>query len=134
MEPHGLSQIEFQRGSARNLSAWSNAAESERDYISSLEGLALLLVSAKGDVAAVTYWQTADELRILWAKNQLVVDNTQLSYVNQLLESAGKGTKSNEVLSLVISMCKDKILHRVQKLARSFNISQNNPRDEESNI
>jgi hypothetical protein len=132
---HGLSQVEFHRGSAKNLPAWSNATEVERDHISSLEGLALLLVfSAKGDVAAVTYWRSADELRVLWANYELVKDSAKLDYVNRLLESGIKGAKANEVLSLVISMCKDKILHRVKKLARSFNISQNNPRDEESNI
>jgi hypothetical protein len=132
---HGLSQVEFHRGSAKNLPAWSNATEVERDHISSLEGLALLLVfSAKGDVAAVTYWRSADELRVLWANYELVKDSAKLDYVNRLLESGIKGAKANEVLSLVISMCKDKILHRVKKLARSFNISKNNPRDEESNI
>jgi hypothetical protein len=131
---HGLSQVEFHRGSAKNLPAWSNATEVERDHISSLEGLALLLVfSAKGDVAAVTYWRSADELRVLWAKNEVVKDSAKLNYVNQLLECGIKGTKDNEVLRLVVSMCKDKILHRIKKLARSFNISQNNPRDEESN-
>lgn len=132
---HGLSQVEFHRGSAKNLPAWSNATKVERDHISSLEGLALLLVfSAKGDVAAVTYWRSADELRVLWAKNEVVKDSAKLNYVNQLLECGIKGTKDNEVLRLVVSMCKDKILHRIKKLARSFNISQNNPRDEESNI
>jgi hypothetical protein len=56
---HGLSQVEFHRGSARNL-----PTELDRDHISSL---ALLLVfPAKGDVAAVTiYWRSANELRVL---------------------------------------------------------------------
>jgi hypothetical protein len=48
---HALSQIEFHRGSGRDLLAWSNATQSDRDHVASLDRLALLFVfSPKGDV------------------------------------------------------------------------------------
>ena len=71
---HGLSQIEFHLRSSRDLPAWSLAT-----HVAVLEGLALLLVfNPKGDVAATSYWRTADELKLLWAKNQPIDDNNQL--------------------------------------------------------
>src|SRR5277367_1997566 len=122
---HGLSQIEYHRGSGRDLPAWSRATQSDREHVASLDGLALLLVfSPKGDVAAVSYWQSAHELKLLWAKNQPVDDSDQLRYIEKLLENVKKGTRTAELLKIVISMCKEKIFHRVKKLANSFSVSQ----------
>jgi hypothetical protein len=132
---HGLSQVEFHLGSSRDLSAWSHATQSDRDHIAILDGLALLLVFApKGDVAATSYWQSAEELKLLWAKNQPVNDNNQLWYIKDLLENIKNGTKASALLNMVIAMCKEKIFHRVKKLANLFGVSQNNQRQEESNL
>src|SRR5438046_5614912 len=118
---HGLSQIEFHLGSSRDLPAWSRATQSDRDHVAILDGLALLLVFApKGDVAATSYWRSADELKLLWAKNQPVDDSNQLRYIEDLLGNVKKGTKAAELLEIVIAMCKEKIFHRVKKLAKSF--------------
>ena len=79
---HGLSQVDFHHGSGRDLPAWSSASQSDREHVASLDGLALLLVfSPKGDVAAISYWQSAHELKLLWAKNQPVDDSNQLLYI-----------------------------------------------------
>src|SRR5437016_2163222 len=105
---HGLSQIEFHCGSGRDLSAWSRAPQSDRDHVAILEGLALLLVfTPKGDVAATSYWQSAGEFKLLWAKNQPVDDNNQLRYIKELLESVKSGTEARELLSMVIAMCRE---------------------------
>ena len=132
---HGLSQVEFHLRSSRDLPAWSHATQSDRDHVAILDGLALLLVfSPKGDVAATSYWRSADELKLLWAKNQPVDDSNQLQYIEDLFENIKNSTKDTELLDIVIAMCKDKIFHRVKKLAKSFGVSQNNQRREESNL
>src|SRR5205809_7974594 len=132
---HGLSQVEFHRGSGRDLPAWSHATQSERDHVASLDGLALLLIfSPKGDVAATSYWRSADEIKLRWAKNQPVNDCHQLRYIEELIENVKKGTKAGELLKIVIPMCTAKIFHRVKKLANSFGVSQNNLRQDESNL
>ena len=76
---HGLSQIEFHLESSRDLPAWSYTTQGHRKPVALLQGLALLLVFApKGDVAATSYWRSANELKLLWAKNQPVDDSNQL--------------------------------------------------------
>src|SRR4051794_41004666 len=118
---HGLSQIQFHLKSNRDLPAWSHATQSNQDHVAVLEGLALLLVFAPtGDVAAISYWRTKTELKLLWAKNQPVDDSDQLRYIEDLLENVKNGTKTSELLDKVIDMCSEKILHRVKKLAKSF--------------
>ena|SRR6266480_1090236 len=132
---HGLSQVEFHCGSGRDLPAWSHATQSDRDHIASLDGLALLLIfSPKGDVAATSYWRSADELKLLWAKCQPVNDDNQLRYIEELLENVKKGTKANELLKIVIPMCIEKVFHWIKKLANSFGVSWNNLRQDELNL
>ena len=73
---HGVSQIEFHLESSRDLPAWLFASQSDRDHVAILEGLALLLVFApKGDVTATSYWRSANEIKLLWAKNRPVDDS-----------------------------------------------------------
>ena len=126
---HGLSQIEFRLQSNRDLPAWSYANQSDRDHVATLDGLALLLIfTPKGDVAATSFWRSADELKLLWAKNQPVEDRNQLRYIEDLLENVKNDTEAEELLNMVIGMCREKIFHRVKKLANSFSVSQNNQR------
>jgi hypothetical protein len=133
---HGLSQIEFHRAPGRDLPAWPRASQNDRDHVGSLDGLALLLVfSPDGDVAAVSYWRTVVEFKLLWAKNQPVDDSNQLQYIENLLENAKKGAEAAELLmKIVIPMCKAKICHRVKKLAKSFGVSQTDQKLKESNL
>jgi len=132
---HGLSQVQFHYGSSKDVPAWSHATKNDRAHVAVLEGLALLLVfTPKGDVAATSSWQSADELKLLWAKNQPVDDNNQLRYIEELLENAKNGNGTDVLLNKVITMCREKIFHRVKKLANSFGVSQNNQRREESNL
>jgi len=132
---HGLSQVEFHVGSSRDLPAWSYADQSDRDHVAILDGLALLLVFApKGDVVATSYWRSAKELKLLWAKNEPVDDSGQLRYIEDLLGNIKKGTKADELLYMVIAMCREKIFHRVKKLAKSFGVSQEKQRQKESNL
>jgi len=129
---HGLSQIEFHHGSGRDL---PHATQSDREHVASLDGLALLLVfSPKGDVAAISSWRSAHEFKLLWAKNQPVDDSDQLRYIEELLENIEKDTPADELLKIVIPMCREKIFHRVKKLANSFGVSQTDQRREESNL
>jgi hypothetical protein len=131
---HGLSQVEFQHGSGRDLPGWSRATQSDREHVASLDGLALLLVfRPKGDVAAISYWRSAHELKLLWAKNQPVDDSNQLRYIEELVENVKKGTRAAELLKIVIPMCREKIFHRVRKLANSFGVSQTDQK-RESNL
>ena len=132
---HGLSQIEFHLGSGRDLPIWSHVDPSYRNHVAILEGLALLLVfDPKGDVVATSYWRSATELKLLWAKNQPVNDHNQLRYINNLLEKVKNSTEADDLLNMVIAMCREKIFHRVKKLAESFGVSQKNQRREESNL
>jgi hypothetical protein len=132
---HGLSQVEFHHGPGRDLPAWSSATQSDRDHVASLDGLALLLVfSPRGDVAAISYWRSAHELKLLWAKNQPVDDSNQLQYIEELLENAKKGTPATELLKIVIPMCREKIVHRVKKLANSFGVNQTDQKQGKSNL
>ena len=133
---HGLSQIESHSRSGRDLPAWSRATQSDREHVASLDGLALLLVFSpnKGDVVAISYWQSADGFKVLWAKNQPVDDSNQLRYIEDLLEKAKNGAPIDELLTSVISMCRDKIFHRVKKLANSFGVSPTNQKLEEWNL
>jgi hypothetical protein len=132
---HGLSQIEFHHRSGRDLPAWSHATPGDRDHVASLDGLALLLIfSPTKDVAATSYWQSAGELKLLWAKNQPVDDSSQLEYIQELLEKAKNGTQADELLRVVIPMCREKIFQRVRKLAHSFAVSKTNQKQEESNL
>jgi len=132
---HGLSQVDFHHGSGRDLRAWSRATQREREHVDSLDCLALLLVFIpKGDVAALSFWQSAHEFKLLWAKNQPVDDSDQLRYIEELLENAKKGTQATELLKIVIPMCREKIFHRVRKLANSFGVSKTNQKREKSNL
>jgi hypothetical protein len=132
---HGLALVEYHHGSGRDLPAWSHASQDDRSHVAILEGLAFLLVfSSKRDVAATSYWRSADEFKLLWAKNQPVDDDNQLRYIEELFENVKKGTKTNELLKIVIPMCIEKIFHRVNKLASSFSVSQNNLRQGELNL
>jgi hypothetical protein len=132
---HALSQVEFHFGSSRDLPARSHATQSDRDHVAILDGLALLLVfTPKGDVAAISYWRSAEELKLLWAKNQPVDDSNQLRYIEDLLDNITNGAEADALLNMVIAMCREKIFHRVKKLANSFGVSQNNQRQEESNL
>ena len=85
-------------------------------------------------MAATSSWRSADELKLLWAKNQPVNDDNQLRYIEELLENVKKGTEADELLKIVIPMCTEKIFHRVKKLANSFGVSQNNLRQDELNL
>jgi hypothetical protein len=80
------------------------------------------------------HWRSADELKLLWAKNQPVDDNNQLRYIEELLENVKNGTGTRVLLYKVIAMCRENIFHRVKKLANSFGVSQNNRGREESNL
>jgi len=51
-----------------------------------------------------------------------------------LLEKVKNGTDPYELLDMVIEMCKEKIFHRVKKLANSFGVSNSNQRQGESNL
>jgi hypothetical protein len=132
---HGLSQIEYHHGSGRDLPGWSRATQSDREHVANLDGLALLLVfGLKGDVAAISFWQSAHEFKLLWAKSQPVDDPDQLRYIEELLESAKNGTRATELLKNVILICREKIFHRVKKLANSFGVSQTDQKREKSNL
>ena len=132
---HAISQIQFHHRPSKDVPGWSHLRQDYRDHLIALEGLAHLLVfSPKSDVAAITFWQSADELKLFWAKNQPVNDERVLQYIQDLLDSARRGAKTGELLHKVISMCKDKIFQRIKKLAKSFNVSQSNQRDQESNL
>jgi len=129
---HALSQIEFHHRSNRDLPAWSRATDSDRKHVASLDGLALLLVFIpKGD-AAISYWRSANELKLLWATNQ-PVDPNQLRYIEELLKNAKNGAPASELLDIVIPICREKIFHRVKKLANSFGVSQTDQKLEQSN-
>ena len=69
-------------------------------------------------MAAVTYWRSRDEFKLLWAKDQPVNDQNQLCYIETLLENAKNGIKTDGLLHIVIAMCKEKILYRIKKLAK----------------
>jgi hypothetical protein len=132
---HGLSQIDYYHGSGRDLLDWSRATQSDREHVASLDGLALLLVfGLKRDVAAISFWQSAHEFKLLWAKNQPVDDSNQLRYIGELLENAKKGTQATKLLKIVIPMCREKIFHRIKKLANSFGVSQTDQKLEKSNL
>jgi len=132
---HALSQVEFHHRPGRDLPGWTHATQNDREHVASLDGLALLLVfRPKGDVAAVSYWQSADGLKLLWAKNEPVDDAMTDNYIKKLLENVQANTPTAGLLDIVISMCKEKILHRVRKLAKSFDVSQTNQRQRESNL
>lgn len=132
---HAISQIQYYHQSNKDVPGWPHLRQNYQNYLIVLEGLALLLVfSSKSDVAAVTSWRTADELRLFWAKNQAVDDQHVLHYVQDLLDSARRGAKTGELLYKVISMCRDKIFQQIEKLAKSFNVSQSNQRDQELNL
>jgi hypothetical protein len=132
---HGLSQVEFHLGPGRDLLAWSNAAQRDRDHVAILDGLTLLFVfTSRRGVAAVSYWQSAEGIKLLWAKNQPVDDSNQLRYIKDLFENITNGAKESELLHIVIAMCREKIFHRVRKLAGSFGVCQNDRRRGESNL
>ena len=132
---HAISQVEFHHRPSKDLPGWSHLLPEHRQHVMVLDALALLLVfSPKSDVAAITFWQSASELQLFWAKNQPVDDENVVTYIQDLLASARRGASENELLHKVISMCRNKIFQRIQKLAKSFNVSQNNQRDQESNL
>ena len=133
---HGLSQVDFY-GLNKDFCFWAYWHMTKKDVerVAILDGLALLLVFAsQGDVAAVSYWHSGDEFNILWAKNQPVDNSSQLQYIEELLQKAKDGIETKELLNMVIPMCKEKIFHRVQKLAKSFGVSLANQRKEDFNL
>jgi hypothetical protein len=132
---HALSQVDFHHGPGRELPGWALATPSDREHVASLDGLALLLVfRSQRDVAAVSYWQSANGLKLLWAKNEPVDDHNTHNYIKELLDNVQRSASTGDLLDIVISMCKEKILHRVKKLAKSFDVSQTNQRQNESNL
>ena len=48
--------------------------------------------------------------------------------------AVSNGTSAKKLLNIVIPMCRDKIFHRVKKLANSFGVSQTDQRLGESNL
>src|SRR5215469_34984 len=54
------------------------------------------VVGAKGDVAAMSFWKSADEFTILWAKNKPVNDQAQLDYIKNLVENVKNRTTAVE--------------------------------------
>jgi hypothetical protein len=132
---HGLSQLQFHLRSNKALPAWSHAKQSERENVALLDGLALLLVFApKGDIAATTCWQTGSEVEVLWAKNQPVDDHDELAYIESLIQKAQGGARVADILEIAIPMCRDKILYRIKKLAKSFGIGRESQRQKEANL
>jgi hypothetical protein len=132
---HALSQVEFHHRPGRDLLGWTLATQSDREYVAFLDGLALLFVFCQGDVTAVSYWQSADGLKLLWAKNEPVDDPDTQNYIKKLLDNVQTNASAGDLLlDIVIPMCKEKILYRVKKLAKSFDVSQTNQRQKESNL
>ncbi|KAN0080788.1 hypothetical protein V8E54_003992 [Elaphomyces granulatus] len=121
---HALSQVEFEHGASRDLPSWSSAKPSDREHVAILDGLALLLVfAATGDVAATTYWQSGNDFTLLWCKNHVVENWNELQYVENLFVKARSDARTDELLRVVIAMCKGKIHHRIRKLAKAIEAS-----------
>ncbi|KAN0076498.1 hypothetical protein V8E54_006640 [Elaphomyces granulatus] len=121
---HALSQVEFVHGANRDLPSWSSAKPSDREHVAILDGLALLLVfAATGDVAATTYWQSGNDFTLMWCKNHVVENQNELQYVEDLFVKARNGVPTDELLKVVIAMCKGKIYHRIRKLAKAIEAS-----------
>src|SRR5438034_7868389 len=106
---HALSQIEYHRESGKDLSGWLKSSKETKDHVAVLDGLALLLIlRPKGDVAAITTWRSANECKILWAKNQPIGDSKELEYSQQLLQNVKKGYHTDQMLQFVIPMYREK--------------------------
>jgi hypothetical protein len=132
---HALSQVEFHHRPGRDLPGWTHAGQSEREHVAGLDGLALLLVfRSQKDVAAVSYWRSANELKLLWAKNAPIDDPNTHNYIKKLLDNVQMNASTADLLDIVISMYKEKIVHRVRKLAKSFDVSRTNQREGQSNL
>lgn len=85
-----------------------------------LDAIGILLVFNKPENVAVTQWRTKDELKILWAKDEAVTSPEQLAYIDSLLQMSLDGVEIAVILPIVVDMCWEKILHRIERLARSF--------------
>jgi hypothetical protein len=118
---HVVSQVQFHHKLPKDTTGWRKSTAEEKEHVTVLDGLALLIVfKPKSDVAAVTVWQTASEIQLFWAKNQPVKDSNELRYIESLLQMAKAGTSGDELLTFVLEMCKEKIFHRIAKLAKAF--------------
>ena len=59
----------------------------------------------------------------MWCKTDIVDNRDELRYVEDLFAKAKGGVPTAELLEVVIAMCKKKILHRMKKLAKAFEVN-----------
>jgi hypothetical protein len=63
------------------------------------------------------------DFTLLWRKNHVVENRNELRYVEDLFVKARSGVPTEELLKVVIAMCKGKIHHRIRKLAKAIEAS-----------
>ena len=122
---HGLSQAQFHFTKRKETEPYCHSSKDVRRHVRLLDAIALLLVfSATGDVAAVSYWSSSDKVvSLVYAQNERVTQPARLQYIDRLFQNIKTGSNVDQGLEIVISMCKPKILKRAKNLAKSFGLS-----------
>jgi hypothetical protein len=132
---HALSQLQFHYSHGIDTVTYTDSNPAVKEQIELLDGLSLLLVFAPtGDVAATGFWRTKDRITLLWSKNDPVIEQKTLDYVESLCSAILKQQSVKDVLEIVIPACRPKILERCKKLARSFGITKDNLATDEHNL
>lgn len=127
---HALSQIKPHPKSNSKLINSIEAIRGKKVEPVVFDAIAVLLAfKATPDAVAVTQWRTTEEVKILWAKDQPVTNPAQLAYIDKILQMSLSGVEITEILPLVVEMCKDRILHRIEKLAKALEDAMQWPRN-----
>ncbi len=104
-------------------------------HLSLLDGLALLLIkSPKSEVVATTMRLTSESFILYWARNDNQASQAEQQYMNLLRKYAEEQTPATEILPHVVDYTKRKIVSRCQKLAKHYELNQQNQKLDVQNI
>ncbi|KAI4137734.1 MAG: hypothetical protein L6R39_007131 [Caloplaca ligustica] len=126
---YGLSNVQHQANAGSGLKPYAFAAKHVRDCVDMLNGIALLLVyEESGDVVATGLNQDGAKYTLYWAKNDTVQPTVaQRDYLTRLETCFKSSDNAVDALTLVVTMCKKKIISRVKKMTRTIRENAQGP-------
>ena len=134
---HILSMTDFFAKAGQNTQAYQTLSSDTKKHLIMLDGLSILLVSGKkGDCVAVTILKIEKEITFMWCQNDNPPkgDTTKYDHVVKMFKALSKGTEIDDLVRMVVPVARLKIIARIQKLVKEFDMSAANSRSGEKNL
>ena len=126
-------QFHYQEGAPTIL--YRSVSDDLRENVAMLDGIALLITIGTEKVVATGLLRSTGSTQIVWATNSSrPVTLNAAVYIHQLIEKMKYQEEIGNILSYVTPWCKAKILARVNKLAKIFDITEKRLQDGETNL